>query len=265
MLALTGPQAVDQRRVDHRERHIGAGRIGHRASRAQRRPAGYAGEGTDATHAERHAVVARLVTLRAVLSETRNRRINDRRVERAHRLVAETHLGGSAGQEVLDDHIGARRQDQREIAALGFFQVDRDAALVPVHRREGRADAVLAADVAHVVASTRPLDLDHIRAEIGEQHSAIGSRDDARQIENLDSFEHGDLMVSVGRVAGMIAAIQKTDGGATLVFFRTRPGSTVAKEVVQSLGCACIGRVCQGSAFRVLIRDPVLPVGCRIG
>jgi hypothetical protein len=63
--------------------------------------------------------------------------------------------------------------------------------------------------VAHVVAGSRSLDLDDICTEIGEQPCAIRSRDDARQIENLDAFEPGDLRVSVSGVGCMITTIDE--------------------------------------------------------
>ncbi len=72
-----------------------------------------------------------------------------------------------------------------------MLQVDGDRALVAVDRGEAQAHAVLAgAQVAHVVAATGPLHLDDVGAEIGQHHGAVGTGDDAREIEDADALEH---------------------------------------------------------------------------
>src|SRR4030095_4847134 len=69
-------------------------------------------------------------------------------------------------------------------------EVERDAPLVPVDGGERRAHAVLAAENAQVIAERRPLDLDDVGAEVGEEGGAIRPRDHPREIEDADTLEH---------------------------------------------------------------------------
>src|SRR5262244_912687 len=48
---------------------------------------------------------------------------------------------------------------------------------------------LIAAQDAEVVAEWRPLHLDHVGAKVGEEGGAVGSRDDAGEIEDADAFE----------------------------------------------------------------------------
>src|SRR5215470_20691 len=71
-----------------------------------------------------------------------------------------------------------------------MLKIEGDAALVAVDGRERGAHPVLAAQVAQVVAEGRPLHLDHVGAQIGEEGGAVGARDDAGEVEDADAFEH---------------------------------------------------------------------------
>src|SRR5439155_10111902 len=109
------------------------------------------------------------------LAESRDRAVDDTRVDRAHVVVAEPEAGRRARAEVLQDDVGPGRQREPDRPAGGRLQVERDASLVAVVGHEGRA---LAADLrryrARVVADARPLELDHVGAEVAEQHGAVG-------------------------------------------------------------------------------------------
>jgi hypothetical protein len=78
--------------------------------------------------------------------------------------------GSSAGPPVLHDNVAARHEGRCGLAPAGRVQVQLDASLVAVDRQE------VCRGVAHerrppvprVVATPRPLDLDHVGAE-GEQ------------------------------------------------------------------------------------------------
>ena len=47
-----------------------------------------------------------------------------------------------------------------------------------------------AAEIAEVIAATGALHLDHVGAEVTEQHRAEGPGDDAREVEHADAVEH---------------------------------------------------------------------------
>src|SRR5262249_5948725 len=90
-----------------------------------------------------------------------------------------------------DHHVGSAGQLEDETGALGLLEVDRDAALVPVHRRVDGAHAVsTAAELAKVVASPGALDLHHVGAEVAEQSGAVGAGDDPGEVEDVDAVKN---------------------------------------------------------------------------
>jgi len=72
-----------------------------------------------------------------------------------------------------------------------MLQVDRDRALVAVDLQEVGAltGDEWRAPVAAAVAASRPLDLDHVRAEVGEHHGAERPGQDLGQVEHPDVGE----------------------------------------------------------------------------
>ena len=153
--------------------------------------AGHAGERHEPAHALRDGVVAGLARERAGLAEAGDRGVDHRGVHRPDRRVAEAEPLRHPGQEVLDDHVGAPGQLEDEPCALGLLQIDRDPALVAVHRREGGAHLAVAPEGAHVVAAAGPLDLDHVGAQVAQEGRRVGPRDHAGEIEDADALEHG--------------------------------------------------------------------------
>src|SRR4029453_6553392 len=96
------------------------------------------------------------------------------------------------GLEVLDEDVGFLRQAADEVLADRAREIDGDGTLAAIHREEGGGLARLPALpvlhaialLAHVVAAPRPLDLDHVRTEIGEHLRRPRAGEDAAQIEN---------------------------------------------------------------------------------
>ncbi len=108
-----------------------------------------------------------------------------------HCRVAEPEPLRHAGQEVLDDHVGAARELEGQPGAVGLLEIDRDAPLVAVDRRERGAHLAVAAQRAQVVATAGPLQLDHVGAQVAQEGRAVGPGDDAGEIEDPDALEHG--------------------------------------------------------------------------
>ena len=68
------------------------------------------------------------------------------------------------------------------------FEIERDQLLAAVDRGEiGRFAVVERAVMARVVALPGRLDLDHPRAELGQQQSAVGARQDAGEVDDRDA------------------------------------------------------------------------------
>src|SRR5213078_146194 len=78
--------------------------------------------------------------------------------------------------------ISPAREVEEDLAPLGALQIEHQRALaaVPADEAEGRH--------AERIAVGR-LDLEHLGAEVGEQHGAEGAGDEARQVEDTDALE----------------------------------------------------------------------------
>ena len=185
VLTLAGRIPVVERRED-RDRGVQAGdHVERRDARAVGRARGVAGEGHEAGHRLHHEVITRQV-LAAAAAEPADRRVDDRRVHRADRVVVKAEAGKPAGLEVLHEHVRPAGELLRERAVAVVLQVERDGPLVPVDRQEVGRHAVLG-DRRHpgarVVTAGR-LHLDHVRAEVGEQHRAVRPGQDAGKVRD---------------------------------------------------------------------------------
>ena len=137
-------------------------------------------------------------------------RVDERRPLGDERLATEAEPLRAAGQEVLDDDVGAQRESPHDVLAAGIAQVDRDAALAAVHAhevrrlaaREGRAPG------AGLVALAGPLDLDDLGAEVGQQHRAVRPRQHAGQVEDADAGER------TGHLLGATSDQRRVPAGA---------------------------------------------------
>ena len=156
---------------------------------ARRRPIGVAVHRPQPAGRLPAVVVGGLARARAVLAEPGDRRVDERGVLLAQRLVAHAELVHRARAEVLDHDVRAPHQLAQELLALGRLEVERDAELVAVELGEEAAEAPVALaderrEVPRVVGLVRVLDLDHGRAEVAEHHRAVRAGDDARDVQD---------------------------------------------------------------------------------
>ena len=127
--------------------------------------------------------------MRSGLPVAGNRRVNQPRILSRQRVVCEAEAGHDAGTIVLDYDVRRPRQPFEDGAALAGLQVERDASLAAVDGVE--AGAVEAGRPRHLprrVAGGR-LDLDHVGAEIGEQHRAERAGHHLRGVEDAQTIE----------------------------------------------------------------------------
>ncbi|OIQ67267.1 hypothetical protein GALL_511550 [mine drainage metagenome] len=106
----------------------------------------------------------------------------------AQHVVADAPFVERAGLEILDQDVGALEHlHQHGAAALGG-KVEPDRALVAVDADEiGRVIVVeRRSPLADLVAGRR-LDLDHVGAVVGEDLRAIGSAENAREVDHAQS------------------------------------------------------------------------------
>ena len=133
-----------------------------------------------------HGVISGSVGVRPGRAIARNRAVDQPGMERVHLFVPEPESIETAGPEVLDQHVGGHQKAPEHFLALGHPQVQRDALLVSVHRDEVGAPPVHEWwKRARIVARSRLLDLDHLGAHVRHEHRAIRSRENAREIDDL--------------------------------------------------------------------------------
>ncbi|VXC25887.1 conserved hypothetical protein [Burkholderia sp. 8Y] len=162
--------------------------------------AGDAHEPADALNDE---VVARALRIRTRLAEARHRAIDDVRLHLLQRFIVEPVLLQLADLVVLQHDIALRGQLAHD--ALAFFRGDIhcDGPLVAIRRQIvggfARVRAVRRLEigwtpVARVVTGVGPLDLDDVRAEIGQGLRAPRARQHAGQIEYADMAQGSHSM-----------------------------------------------------------------------
>jgi hypothetical protein len=128
-------------------------------------------------------VVRRVIAIRTVLAEARQRAIDDARVQRANRLVVGAEALHHTGPEALDDDVGRRGQLAEDRLAVGRLHVERHRPLVAVGEGVDRAAHPLVAGGSLRIGR---LDLEDLGAHVGQHHRRHLGRRDARELENLD-------------------------------------------------------------------------------
>ena len=126
-----------------------------------------------------------------MLAVRRYRYIDELGTDGHDAFVVESEPIHHAGPEVLHEDIALSREIERHPLACRVLQVDGDALLVAVEPDEEGAARRLSVFVkpAHVVAGDRVLDLYDRGPQVGELLGREGSRDDAREIEDLHALQ----------------------------------------------------------------------------
>ena len=186
-----GPLPFEQCRHDTEREKEAADEIGERAAGSYRRAVGKAGHREESTRRLRDDVVRHLTGTRPGRAEPGERTDDEARVARAQHVGAEPFRRHPPGAEVVDDGVGAGDEAQEQLAAFRVADVERDRALaaVGVLKRE-RGLALRRGAVAVIVPSPRPLDLDHVGTEVGEERRRERPGDDAGEIEDAEAFEN---------------------------------------------------------------------------
>ncbi len=155
-------------------------------------PSGRAGEAHEAAHALRHQVIAGARRIGAGLAEAGDRAIDQTRVVGREAFIVEAELLEPADLEVLEQHVGARRELLDDALAFRRLEVELDRALAAIGAMEiGRAQMAAVgcryegrAPRTRVVAGTLALDLDHVGAEVGEDLPRPRPRQNAGKLED---------------------------------------------------------------------------------
>ena len=216
-----------------------------RLLRAAARPVvALAGDAHQAAHALDHEVVPRPLAPRPGMAEAGDRAIDEAGVDLLQLRVAEAVAIEVAEFEVLQQHVAARGELARDRLPLRVREIQRERFLAAVGAGEiGRFAGVAAlrvleprrAEGARVVTLFRPLDLDHLGAEVGEVLRRPRTREHTRQVEYADSCErarHGRrvyciLLASFGLTTRLLLTVS-----TPLTPALTRP----AREAMSGIG-----------------------------
>ena len=128
-----------------------------------------------------------LVHPNTLVAVTRDLAVDDTWIDRANRLVIQPKARHHTRSEVLYQHIGSGDKLMHSRQVCRVFQIRREALFIAIDRMKERAFAVqfklgdikLSAEIATV----RPLDLDHTRAQIGQAQCRRGTRQKYAEIE----------------------------------------------------------------------------------
>ena len=159
-----------------------AGVVGDDIEGDGRLAVGLADEAEDAGEREVVHVVGGVVAVGPVLAETRERAVDQPRVDRGEGRPVAPEARHHARPKALEDDVRRRRQAVEERPALRGLEVESDAPLVAVDEREGRPPRVLDRRL-------RRLDLDDVGAHVGEEHRAELARRHPHQLEDPDPVE----------------------------------------------------------------------------
>ena len=195
IVAATGVLAAQQRHQDARETMETTDEIGD-GDAGDRRPSVVAqGQAQHAGHGLQREIVRGAAGIGAVLAEGADRAIDDARVLRGDRLVADAEARGDTGAERFDQHVGFAGETEEIGPALLALEVEHDALLAAAHvAEEYRGARVGRQDVTAGIALAGRLDLDHLGAVIGQRGGEIRSRQEPGEIDDLDALKlHDDL------------------------------------------------------------------------
>jgi hypothetical protein len=154
-----------------------------------------------------------------------DRKVDQARIERQHRLHAIAHGGQHAGAVILDQHVNFGDQLFEDRARLFVAWIDLQAALVAGVAGAGTAAqgggliVILAEHGGLFGQLARVLDADHIGAHVGSHPTGIGSRQKAAEIDDGETGE-------------------RTHAGASLWAERSAAGPSIKAVIAASVAAA---------------------------
>jgi hypothetical protein len=170
--AVAGALALGERGLDADHREQAADEVDDGGAGLERAAVLLAGHAHQPAQRLREEVVAGQRAGLLAGAERGHRARHEPGVRLPQRLAVEPPARHQPGPERLDQHVGPRGEPARELDVAGIAEVERERALVAVESEVvGRlAVAIRRTPVARVVAAVGALDLDHVRAEVAEQH-----------------------------------------------------------------------------------------------
>ncbi len=184
--AVAAALALEQGGDDAERRPHARPHVDQRRADAHARPPRLARHADEAAGRLHERVVARLGRERPDVPVSADRAVDETWVASAQRVGAEAHASREPGPEALEEHVRAVGEAEDGVPAALVAQRDGERALARVHGQEHRALAVpeRRAPRTCVVPGVRPLDLDHVGAERGEDLRAVRAGDRRRHVDD---------------------------------------------------------------------------------
>ena len=146
-------------------------------------------ETRDAAQRHRDVVVGRPRAVGPRCAKSRDRAVDQPGIRGREDVISQSKLLHDAGPVILEQHVGAGDELEQDRSALVRAQVELNAALAAIVGDEIRT-VLLAAKGPERIAALRMLDLDHLRAEVGQHHARKRSRDHGAQLDHAHALEN---------------------------------------------------------------------------
>jgi hypothetical protein len=127
------------------------------------------------------AVVRGHVRERTTRPPTSDRAVDEVGSQRDRRIGIDTPTRGARRWSRDDEHVGARYESMERGEGAGIAEIEHDTALAPQPQRARRQRP-------EPIATGR-LDLDHLSAEVGEDHRRHATHRAAGQVDDAQAFE----------------------------------------------------------------------------
>ncbi len=156
----------------------------------------------DAREGLHHWLVPGQQTHRALVPVRPQRAVDEPRIEARERRGVQSEFVQRARTQVLDQHVRLGQARLQPFDRGRILQVERDAALVPVHRLE-RGRGTLPerrAPAARVVTALRALDLEHVGAHRREDLARVRAGQVLGDLDDLDADQRQGSGAVVARL-----------------------------------------------------------------
>ena len=143
----------------------------------------------DAAHPLRDQVEAATPGMGPIIAETGELGVDEARVDLAQIFKAESGARHHRRPVILDQHVDAGDELEKQPLSFGLLVIEGDALLVTIDVAEIGVALAAVAPGAHRIAFAGALELDHLGAHVGEDHRAERPRHVLGQIEHLQAMQ----------------------------------------------------------------------------
>ena len=188
MAAAAARVALAQREQDVEHGRIAAaGDVRDQGWRDHRRAVRTGGEVQQAGFGQIVEIVRRDLRLGPALAVAGDRAIDQARIDRRERRMAEPEALHHARAKLLDQHIRGSQQRHQACPRAVRFEVDSDAPLAAIEQRKAGARRAEPRLVGAQLVACRPLDLDHLRAGLGQNQAGERSGQQRAEVDDPDA------------------------------------------------------------------------------